>query len=71
MTTERRIRLYRTLIAIGLALVVLSVLASLLTGTFIPLAFWIPVGYGVLAFIIYRVIVEVWDRSKSGNRHDP
>lgn len=67
-STDRKIQLYRTLITIGLVLAALSVAASLAVGTFIPMALWLPVGYAVLAWVIYSVIVSIWGRQDSAGQ---
>ncbi len=60
--TERKIRLYRTLIKIGIALAVASLLYSLLFGASLPSVLWVPLAYAVVAWMIYIGIVQLWNR---------
>ncbi len=66
--TQRRIKLYRTLIGVGVAIALLSVVIALVIGAPITMAFWVPVSYGVVAWMIYRIVTDVWARAQR-DRH--
>lgn len=65
--SERQVKLYRTLIGVGIAVAIVSLFVALLVGTPIPMALWVPVSYAFLAWVVYRIVLEVWERAERGS----
>lgn len=60
-------KLYRTLISVGVAVAVVSILIALLIGLPMVMALWVPVSYAFLAWVAYRIALEVWERASAGS----
>lgn len=60
MVTEKRIRLYRTLIAVGVVLAIASAIYGAFVGMNPPLVLWVPVAYALLAWALYSIVVKFW-----------
>lgn len=51
----------------GVAVAVVSILIALLIGLPMVMALWVPVSYAFLAWVAYRIALEVWERASAGS----
>lgn len=64
---ERQVKLYRTLIGGGIAFTITSFLVAFLIGAPVVMAIWVPVSYAILAWTVYRIVLQLWERGRGSS----